>query len=232
MSVCEPTRPPSAPDIALHFAAGLARAERVDMPFRHFYAEGLLPAAAVDDLARLPVVPPRLDGLSGRREYHNAARFFCNAKTMQRFPALAALARALQARAAVAAIETFCETSLAGTFLRVEYAADSDGFWLEPHTDLGVKKFTCLISLAEDERQSSLGTDIYTPDRKLYRRYPFHRGAALVFIPAHDTWHGFEKRPIVGCRRSLIVNFVGPEWRDRAQLAFPDDPVQGCNRAR
>lgn len=221
-----------APDIAAHFAARLARAERFDMPFRHYYAEGLLPAAIVEDLVRLPVIPPRLDGLSGRREYHNAARFFCNAAAMQRFPVFDALARALQARAAVAAIETSCETSLAGTFLRIEYAADSDGFWLEPHTDLGVKKFTCLISLAEGELQSSLGTDIYTSDKQFYRRCPFHRGAALIFIPAHDTWHGFEKRSIEGCRRSLIVNFVGPEWRDRAQLAFPDDPVQGRDRGR
>ena len=51
------------------------------------------------------------------------------------------------------------------TFLRLEYAQDIDGFWLQPHTDLGVKKFTCLIYLSEGPGHEKLGTDIYSsPD--------------------------------------------------------------------
>ena len=41
-------------------------------------------------------------------------------------------------------------------------------------------------------------------------------------MPASDTWHGFHKRPIAGVRRSLIVNYVKPEWRSRHELAYPD----------
>ena len=33
----------------------------------------------------------------------------------------------------------------------------STGFWLEPHTDLGVKKFTMLIYLSDGPEQSGSG---------------------------------------------------------------------------
>jgi hypothetical protein len=44
----------------------------------------------------------------------------------------------------------------------------------------------------------------------------------MVFIPADNTWHGFEKRAIKGVRKSLILNYVTPEWRAREQLSYPD----------
>ena len=44
----------------------------------------------------------------------------------------------------------------------------------------------------------------------------------MIFIPAHDTWHGFEPRPMNGIRRALIVNYVTNEWRNRHALAYPD----------
>ena len=47
---------------------------------------------------------------------------------------------------------------------------------------------------------------------------PYVRNRGLIVIPAADTWHGF-------LRRSLIVNYVKPEWRSRHELAFPDQPV-------
>lgn len=215
----------SAADIAAHFAGRLARANRFDEPFAHFFAEELLPSPVADELANLPIKPPDLDGLSGKREYHNAARCFFNEATARLFPVFGPVATALQSALALAAIEALCAAKLGGTFQRIEYAVDGDGFWLEPHTDLGVKKFTCLISLAKDASESHLGTDIYRSDKSLYRRYPFHRNAGLIFVPAPDTWHGFAPRPIARHRRSLILNYVTAEWRDRDQLAFPDSPI-------
>ena len=47
----------------------------------------------------------------------------------------------------------------------------------------------------------------------------------LLFVPAADTWHGFTRRRIAGVRRSLIVNYVKPEWRSRHELAFPDQAI-------
>jgi hypothetical protein len=216
----------TACEIAAQFAAGLTSAVRFDLPFRHFFADGLLPDDVVDALAHLPIAALRLDGLSGRREYHNQARCFFTAETAERFPVFGRVAEALQSHSVVTALVGLCGAQLAGTFLRIEYAADADGFWLEPHTDLGVKKFTCFISLAKTEAESNLGTDLYVDDKRFYKRVPFRRSAGLIFVPGHETWHGFASRPIAGCRRSLIVNYVGSEWRERAQLAFPAEPVQ------
>ncbi|MFZ0692784.1 MAG: 2OG-Fe(II) oxygenase, partial [Alphaproteobacteria bacterium] len=33
-------------------------------------------------------------------------------------------------------------------------------------------------------------------------------------------------RPIDGVRRLLEINYVSPSWRDRNQLAFPDQPIE------
>jgi hypothetical protein len=216
----------SSGEIAAHFAASLARAEPFTQPFRHFFAENLFPADLAESLADLPIAAAPRDGMSGKRDDHNEARCFLSETSMRRFPVLGTVAGALQSAEVVDAIATLCGAALTGTFLRVEYAVDCEGFWLEPHTDLGVKKFTCLISLSKHKNRSSLGTDIYTADKKIYKRALFRLNTALIFVPGNNTWHGFSKRPIPGDRRSLIVNYVGPEWREREQLAFPMAPVR------
>ena len=53
---------------------------------------------------------------------------------------------------------------LEGTYVRIEYAQDIDGFWLKPHTDIGVKMFTMLIYMSDDPRHADLGTDIYADE--------------------------------------------------------------------
>jgi hypothetical protein len=112
-----------------------------------------------------------------------------------------------------------------GTYLRIEFAQDIDGFWLEPHTDLGVKVFTMLLYVSKDQRHRDLGTDIYDVQKQHVGRSPFIPNGAMVFIPSNSTYHGFEKRPIEGIRTSLIINYVTDEWRAREQLSFPDEPV-------
>ncbi len=70
------------------------------------------------------------------------------------------------------------------------------------------------------------GTDIYDNDKRFVESVPGDFNCSLVFVPGQDTWHGFEKRPISGIRRSLMLNYVGPEWRARHELCFPDQPVK------
>jgi hypothetical protein len=206
--------------------ASLRAAARFEEPYRHFYADDLLPHALAEALALLPVEPPDPSRFFGKREDQNATRFYLNAESMRRFPVLAHLAEALQSKYVAGEIAALSAAALEGTRLRLEYAVDCDGFWLEPHTDLGEKKLTCLISLADGERQADLGTDIYSSHKRLHKRAPFRRNGALMFVPGAATWHGFEKRPIAGLRRSLILNYVGPQWRERGQLAFPDRPIR------
>ena len=117
------------------------------------------------------------------------------------------------------------ECCLGGSYLRLEYAQDTNGFWLEPHTDLGVKVFTMLLYLSADPQHSGLGTDIYDGDKRHVGRSPFNANGAMVFVPSNNTYHGFEPRQIDGIRKSVIINYVTNDWRAREQLSFPDAPI-------
>jgi len=174
----------------------------------------------------LPFAPVALDGVSGRREFHNDARQYFAGGVLDGHPVALAVAEAFQAPAVVRAFAEKTGADLDGTFLRIEYAVDQDGFWLEPHTDLGVKALTLLVQLPGDG-QEDLGTDIYGGPGDWRERAAFEWNGALLFIPSDRTWHGFEPRSIPVVRKSLIVNYVTEDWRAREQLAYPDRPVHG-----
>ena len=42
--------------------------------------------------------------------------------------------------------------------------------------------------------------------------------AGPISIPGLDTWDAFTPRPIRGLRKSIIINYVGPEWRAGVEL--------------
>jgi hypothetical protein len=174
------------------------------------------------DLMKLPLLPAPVASRSGRREYGNDSRVYFDRGNMARYPIMRSAAEALQSPAVVSTICESLSARLERTFLRIEYALDTDGFWLESHTDIGVKKFTCFLYL---DGAGDLGTDVYADAQTLFYRLPFVPNTALAFVPSDNTWHGFAPRPIRGVRRSLIINYVGEEWRAREQLAFPDMPV-------
>ncbi|RAK56309.1 2OG-Fe(II) oxygenase [Phenylobacterium soli] len=204
--------------------ASLAAAEQRASPFVNWRVTRLLPPRLAEALARLPLNPVDLGGVSGRRELHNDQRAYFAGDVLERFAPARALAEAFQSPRIVQALMLLTGALLVGTYLRIEYALDLDGFWLEPHTDLGVKAFTMLFQLGQGG-QEGLGTDLYSGPGAWAETVPFGWNSALLFVPAADTWHGVEPRPIEGVRRSIIVNYVTEEWRARDQLAFPDRPV-------
>lgn len=204
--------------------ASIARRRSFDAPYRHSFVEDLFPAEVCRELAALPLAAPSLEGPSGKRELHNDKRRYFDAGGMAEFPVMRAVAEALQSPAVTGAIAEAFDAPIDDTLLRLEYAQDVDGFWLEPHTDLGVKKFTCLIYLSEGH--DDLGTDIYRAPQDRFGRSPFKPNAAMIFVPSDRTWHGFERRPIAGIRKSVILNYVTHDWRAREQLSFPDTPVR------
>jgi hypothetical protein len=206
--------------------AAFARARPDDAPYRHWTVSDVFPPGMTSDLRRLPFSAPDLGGVSGKRELHNDQRHYFNAANNARFEACAAVASAFQSRAVTRAIERATGADLADSYVRLEYAQDTEGFWLQPHTDLGVKRFTMLIYLAEGASQANLGTDIYADPDSWAKRSPFIDNTALVFVPGVNTWHGLEPRPIAGLRRSVIMNYVTDEWLERGQLAYPDTPVR------
>ena len=128
----------------------------------------------------------------------------------------------------VQAIMDATGAKLEGTYVRIEYAIDVSGFWLEPHTDLGVKSYTMLHQLGRPG-QEDLGTDVYADRETWVERVPFGWNTAFIFVPSDKTWHGFEARKIMAPRRSVIINYVTDEWRAREQLAFPQEPVRGLS---
>jgi hypothetical protein len=198
-------------------------------PFCHWLLDRMLPASTCAGLDALDVNPPRIKDTLGKRETHNRARLFFGAQQCASYPVCNEVATALQSGPVVRGFEQLCDVTLRGSYLRIEYCLDIDGFWLEPHTDIGVKLFTMLVYLSDDRGCEAWGTDILDGPDKLVATIPYQRNSGFIFIPSANSWHGFQRRPIVGVRRSLIVSYVKPEWRDRQELAFPDQPVDVCH---
>ena len=225
VAVKHSAEPTSADDIVRSFIKSIDTAKRSDQPYRNWSLTACFPADVVDDILALPFEPPSLDGVSGKRELHNNTRKYFDVENRERFPVCEAVAQAFQDKRVTSHIEKVFGTDLKGTYLRIEFAQDIDGFWLEPHSDLGVKLFTMLLYLSKDPSHKDLGTDIYGARKRRVGRSPFASNAAMIFVPADNTFHGFEKRPIQGVRTSLIINYVTSQWRAREQLAFPELPI-------
>jgi hypothetical protein len=205
--------------------ASLAAAERRETPYRNWRVAELFPDDVAEALAALPFAAVDLHGVSGRRELHNDQRSYFAGEVLDRHPVAREVAEAFQSPRIVQAIMDGTGARLPGCYLRIEYAVDVSGFWLEPHTDLGVKTYTMLYQLGRDG-QEELGTDVYANKETWVERVPFGWNNAFVFVPSSDTWHGFEARRIAAPRRSVIINYVTDEWRAREQLAFPKAPVR------
>ena len=203
----------------------IANSTPVAAPYKHWFVTKCLPADAVTAIQALPFDAPTLSGISGKRELHNATRTYFDAGNREKFPVCQAVADGFQSPAMTEHIEKVYGINLKGSYLRIEFAQDINGFWLEPHTDLGVKVFTMLLYLSTDPQHSVLGTDIYDNDKKHIGRSPFSPNGAMIFVPSNNTYHGFEPRQIDGVRKSIIINYVTNEWKAREQLAFPDQPI-------
>ena len=195
-------------------------------PFRHWLLSDILPVEICDGIDALPVRPPKIEDTGGKRETHNSSRLFFGSDNRRRHPVCGSIAAGFQSAATVGRIERLCEVELRDkSHLRIEYCLDTDGFWLEPHTDIDAKLVTMLIYLSTELGSDAWGTDILDANLNLVAVAPYRRNAGLIFVPGPDTWHGFHRRPINGVRRSLIINYVKPEWRARHELAYPDRPA-------
>ena len=203
----------------------IANSTAVAAPYKHWFVTKCLPADAVTAIQALPFAAPALSGISGKRELHNATRTYFDAGNREKFPVCQAVADGFQSPAMTEHIEKVYGINLKGSYLRIEFAQDINGFWLEPHTDLGVKVFTMLLYLSTDPQHSVLGTDIYDNDKNHIGRSPFVPNGAMIFVPSNNTYHGFEPRQIDGVRKSIIINYVTNEWKAREQLAFPQAPI-------
>ena len=171
-------------------------------PFRYWLLRGMLPRATCAAIDALAVTPPAIGETMGRRETHNSSRLFFGAEQRARHSVCDDVAQAFQCSEVVQRLEGLCDVCLVGGSLRIEYCLDTDGFWLEPHTDIGAKLFTMLIYLSDEPGCEAWGTDLYDTDQKWVGRSPYERNCGMIFVPGSQTWHGVEPRPIQGVRRS------------------------------
>lgn len=203
------------------FRTTLATAAVSATPFRHWTLENVLPAGACDALLAWNPDESHLAGdTGGRRDTRNAARVFVEPEARARDTRLDVLARMFDSQEGRKAITELCGTSLDDTALRLELSLDTDGFWLEPHTDIGAKKLTLLVPLSVHPEAEEWGTDLMNPQGESVVRSSGRFNTGTLFVPGDDTWHGFVRRPINGVRRGLIVNFVDSSWRATHELAF------------
>jgi hypothetical protein len=208
--------------VADAFLACLARAKRVAAPYEHWLLDGALPEEDVAAIEALPFLPPQDAIFDGRRESNNSVRVFFNPENQKRFEVCRRVAEGFQDARVLRAIEEATGADLSDARLRIEYCQDTEGFWLAPHTDISVKKFTLLVYLSEDPRLRDAGTDIHEgpPDHKHVASAPYGRNLGLIFVPAKNTWHAIGKRPLHGAvRTSLIINYVTSAWRETSELS-------------
>ncbi len=210
------------PPVARHIMLSADNALHSANPFDYWVMHDVLPVDAVDAIAALPFAPPYDAVHDGRRESNNSTRVYFNAENQGRFPVCRDVAMAFSEPACIRVLEKVTGARLGDGFLRIEYCQDTSGFWLEPHLDITVKLFTLIIYLSDSPRLADAGTDIYdaSPQHNRVTCVPYRKNLGMMFVPGQNTWHGFSKRPIYGVRKSLIVNYVSPEWRNKDELAY------------
>lgn len=215
----------AADDIAQHFSRAVRAAERAEQPYRHWKLHDVFPLDLCTGILTLPIAPVYLGRTDGTRGSYNAARCFITPALRAKFPACQALSEALQRPDVARLMAETCAIPAAGSSLRIEYIQDVDGAWLEPHRDIPEKLFSMVVYLFTGPDAAEWGTDIYDADRRWVGRSAGEFNSAVIFVPGPATWHGFDPRPIMGVRRLMEINYVRPTWRDREQLAFPDQPI-------
>lgn len=217
-----PEAGPGANPVADAFLDCLARASHATAPYDHWFLEGALPEEDVSAIESLPFLPPQDAIFDGKRETNNSVRVFFNRENQEKFEVCRRVVAGFEDAGVRRAIEETTGAHLSDGHLRIEYCQDTEGFWLAPHTDISVKKFTMLVYLSSDPRLVQAGTDIHEgpPDFKYAGSAPYGRNLGLIFIPGKNTWHAVGRRPLHGAvRKSIIINYVASTWRDTFELA-------------
>jgi hypothetical protein len=208
--------------VAESFLACLERSRHATSPYDYWLLEKPLPDEDAAAIAELPFAPPSDLVFNGKRETNNSTRVYFNAENQAKFDVCRRVVAGFQDPRVRSAIEQATKTDLSDGHLRIEYCQDTEGFWLEPHTDIFVKKFTMLVYLSDDPRLKAAGTDVHggPPDFPYICSAPYGKNLGVIFIPGPDTWHAVGRRPLNGAiRKHIIINYVTSAWRDKYELA-------------
>jgi len=209
------------PDVAEAFCQSLKHANHQTQPFDYWLLEDVLPRGQAEAIANLPFAPPRDLDFNGRRETNNATRVYFSPENQTRFDVCRNVVAGFKSPKITRMIEQTTGADLSGTRLRIEYCQDTKGFWLEPHTDISVKKFTMLIYLTGDPALAEAGTRIHAgpPNFAHVASAPYGLNKGVIFVPGENTWHSVGKQSVGNVRKSIIINYVDKSWRDEWELA-------------
>ncbi|MGI9438010.1 MAG: 2OG-Fe(II) oxygenase [Geminicoccaceae bacterium] len=194
-------------------------------PFPHWQMNDFVPHSLAKGMANLELPESRVDWSNGERRTEVSHRFFFSPEVSSGMPLCGLFNRIFLDRRIVKLVQDKFSMSPEDCFLRVERCQDIDGFWLKPHVDESDKLMTLQIYLSDQPEAAEWGTDILDADRAVVKRARSTFNSAFLFIPAKNTWHGFERRPITGLRKSIIVNYVSNRWRTTSELANPSAPL-------
>jgi hypothetical protein len=186
-------------------------------PFKHWTLSGILSDRIRQKLDALPFEPPDKYAPDGARDTSKNGTFV-NREAMAKFPCLEEVAAVFSDANVVESLEHMLDRHLRPSFLRIGFYVDSDGFWLTPHTDLAVKLLTLVVFVSKEIPNDPIGTDLYSANGEWQLTVPSENNAGLLFMPATDTFHGLERRRIVGKRKTMIVNYVTDGWINRHEL--------------
>ena len=137
-------------EIKASLRQSVGSAEAHESPYRHWFVRNVFPQEVYEVLKDMPFPVADLGGVSGTREVHNADRVYFSGSNLDEFENCRAAAEAFQDDETVRLFDEAFGGTLKNSFVRIEYAQDTDGFWLKPHTDIGVKMFTMLIYMSDD----------------------------------------------------------------------------------
>jgi hypothetical protein len=214
-------REPTATEVERYVLRSFENSEHSSVPYNYWLLQDVLPTKVLNDIVHLPFDTPQNLSFYGKREINNASRIYFTHENQKRYAVCNDVVDCFESPAVLTAIRNLTKRDVSQGRLRIEYCQDTDGFWLEPHVDISVKLFTMLVYLSDDPDLADAGTDIYdsTPEHNIVATADYACNKGLIFIPAHNTWHGFTKRPIKGLRKSLIINYVSNDWKDQWELA-------------
>ena len=192
-------------------------------PFRHWLLSDILPVAVCDAIDALPVRPPKIEDTEGKRETHNSSRLFFGS-TIAAVIRCARRSPPASSRPPRSSASNDCATSscarratCASSIASTPTASGSS------RTPTSAPSCSRCWSTFRPSRAARRGAPTFsTPISTSSPSRPTRATAGSIFVPGGDTWHGFHRRPINGVRRSLIINYVKPEWRSRHELAYPD----------
>ena len=196
------------------FNAIQQRTTRYDSPFPHWEIMKPLTQEILDEVTHVKIsdAPRVYDGTraadNGGNGVDGQLRCYVTTDNAHEFPGVSSLIDEMVSAECAEAIGDMIGRDLSGQFLRVEVVCDRKGFWLKPHTDIKEKLMSMLLYVNPYNESEKLGTDIYDGKLNLVKTLAYKDNYGYMFAPAHNTWHGLEKKVIAKERRAIMINYV------------------------